>query len=71
MSWGASRNVTSDEITSRPDLTSMNRIIGNAESRKCGKLFYAIRDRKCIKRPNYYDKKGTCVSHDKQAPQPR
>ena len=32
-----SRNVTSDEITSRPDLTSMNRIIGNAESRKCGK----------------------------------
>ena len=37
MSWGMSRNVTSDEITSRPDLTNMNRIIGNAESRKCGK----------------------------------
>ena len=32
MSWGTSRNVTSDEITARPDLTSMNRIIGNAES---------------------------------------
>ena len=37
MSWGASRNVTSDEITARPDLTSMNRIIGHAESRKVGK----------------------------------
>ena len=37
MSWGTSRNLTSDEITSRPDLTSMNRIIGHAESRKCGK----------------------------------